>query len=148
MQQAEILELIAIHGQGNIRAIVENFKWDADSYPKLESAYKEAGKRHICRQVRHNIFSHTCVHNYRKCWALSVVHAKSNLVRLQDITGQEERQQENRIRNRARARDLHLRSNMKFQPKESVPIPNIWLPLSLMCLCLSRRSQTCTSYNL
>ena len=52
-QQAEILELIATHGQGNTRAIVENFKWDADSYPKLESAYKEAGKRHICRLNRH-----------------------------------------------------------------------------------------------
>ena len=61
MQQAEIHELVAIHGQGNTRAIVENFKWDADSYPKLESAYKEAGKRHICRQVRHNIFSHTYI---------------------------------------------------------------------------------------
>ena len=62
MQQAEILELIATHGQGNTRAIVENFKWDADSYPKLESAYKEAGKRHICRlnrqQVRLNMLHH------------------------------------------------------------------------------------------
>ena len=58
MQQAEILELIAIHGQGNTRAIVENFKWDANSYPKLQMAYKQAGKRHICRQVRHNIFIH------------------------------------------------------------------------------------------
>jgi len=63
MQQAEILELIATHGQEHTRAIVENFKWDADSYPKLESAYKEAGKRHICRlnrqQVWINMFHHT-----------------------------------------------------------------------------------------
>ena len=59
MQQAELRQLFATHGRENIRAIVENFNWDADSYMKLESAYKEAEKRHRCDiiepRVRHKL---------------------------------------------------------------------------------------------
>ena len=46
-----MLQLVAIHGRKNIREIVENFNWDADSYMKLESAYKEAEKKFHCHVI-------------------------------------------------------------------------------------------------
>ena len=58
MQQAELLRVITTYGR-DIRAIVENFNWDADTHAKLQSAYKEAGKNYRCslerQQVRHVI---------------------------------------------------------------------------------------------
>ena len=54
MQQAELVRV-----GSDIRAILENFNWDADTRAKLESAYKEAGKNYRCsierQQVRHVI---------------------------------------------------------------------------------------------
>ena len=50
-QQGELDRLITMYGQNNIRSIVENFNWDADSYPKLESAYREAEAEPKCTLV-------------------------------------------------------------------------------------------------
>ena len=58
MQQAELLRVITTYGR-DIRAILENFNWDADTHAKLQSAYKEAGKNYRCSierpEVRHVI---------------------------------------------------------------------------------------------
>ena len=50
-QQEELNQLITMYGRSNTRAIVENFNWDADSYPKLESAYREAEAASRCTLV-------------------------------------------------------------------------------------------------
>ena len=50
MQKAELLHVIATY-ESSIRAIVENFNWDADTYQKLQSAYREAGKNFWCNLI-------------------------------------------------------------------------------------------------
>ena len=63
MQRAELNQLIATHGRNNSRAIVENFNWDADTYPKLESAYREAKKNFRCILVEVQVRTY-CIHTY------------------------------------------------------------------------------------
>ena len=63
MQQAELVRVNATYGS-DIRAILENFNWDADTHAKLQSAYKEARKNYRCfierQQVRHVILQLLC----------------------------------------------------------------------------------------
>lgn len=50
-QRSELDVLISMYGQNNIRALVENFNWNADTYPKLESAYREAEANYECTLI-------------------------------------------------------------------------------------------------
>ena len=50
-QQAELDAIINMYGQNNVRALVENFNWNADTYPKLESAYREAEATSDCTLI-------------------------------------------------------------------------------------------------
>ena len=70
MQQAEMRQLIATHGVENVRAIVENFNWDADSYTKLQSAYKEAEKKFGCRLIDPEV----CTAQYNTLYTRNIIN--------------------------------------------------------------------------
>ena len=65
-QQIELGTLFQMHNY-DLRAVVANFNWDADTYPKLESAYREAEKNFHCDLIELPVCMH-CRHVNTLSW--------------------------------------------------------------------------------